>query len=78
MSMITLTQEEKNERARELAETLQNYDRIEKEKKDTMSDYTDTLKGLRSRAKGLAQTVRTGMEWREDQAELFGDENTVH
>jgi len=65
MQMFPLTPEEAQERAKRLAAKVQEYKRVEDEKKTAMREFTSTLKDLRGEMEGLADVVINGKEWRD-------------
>lgn len=67
----TLEPAELINRAITLATIMEEVSQVEAVKKEAMSQFNVQLKDLREKVAKLARTVRTGLERKEDQIELF-------
>ena len=67
-----LTPEETEERAIELAETIEEYKHVKRAQKDAAKEFTLTLDELDKKIVRLARTVRTGLEDRDAQLSFPG------
>lgn len=56
---VELTEEEINERGRELPIVMEEIDRIEEEKKNVNADYNGRIKRMKADADKLAREIRT-------------------
>lgn len=71
---MKLTDEERTQKGRELAEYFERRAEVDDERKKTAADYTAKLKGIDHRIARLAWSVNTGLVPEEDrQLELGAD-----
>lgn len=65
MQMFELTPEEWQERSKRLGAKVQEYKRVEANKKEMQKEMSRTLKEIRKEIETLADGVVFGKEWRE-------------
>lgn len=62
---VTLTQEELLEKARELAHTEEELEKVELEKKAEMQTYAERIKRLKGSISVVSMSIRKGSEYRD-------------